>query len=269
LETQVVTPKTNRQPWNSPAIDNKDLGLATIPKFDQRMNIADLAAVTPEPPICDFYGLLVDHKGRLEPVREHAIRPSQAPQNRILVKNEHSLRAARPCKVINSIQGSDDDEIMVKIDPNESFLEWDNDTPPPLDQSYAQTRQNQSSSTKSRSEHSELARRVLSSGAVEMSTAKDTPKSYTSTAAMKANRPYNLGRQARKNSIKCDFIVLDNIIHHDEDDTLTDDNSNTSDDDSDIEMAGAAPENIENLRIDMQRPYAFNVSFFNRGQQSE
>jgi hypothetical protein len=204
-------------------MNNDDMNLATIPRFDQRRNMAELITVSPELPIHDIYGLLVDHENHPELARKYAIRASQAPQARTFVKNEQSLRGARPCKVINFSQNSDDNEIMVKIDPNESFLEWDNDAPPPLDQSNTQSRQNQSSSTKSRSDHSESARRVLFTDAAKTSTAKETLKSCTSVAAMKANRSYDLGRQARGNSINRDFIVPDDLISHDGDDTSTDD----------------------------------------------
>lgn len=59
----------------------------------------------------------------------------------------------------------------------------------------------------------------------------------------------------------------DNIIYLDGDDASTDDGSNTSEANNDVEMAGAMPEDLENLRIDMRRRHVFNVSFFNKGKQ--
>lgn len=120
------------------------MNLGSIISVDQRKQVAGLMAVALGLPTRDLCGLLIDYEGDLEPAKRQAIRASQAPQAEASVKTEHSRRAAQQAEAVHLFQDSDDDEIIVKIDPNESFLEWVDDTPPQIEQNNVQTRQNQS-----------------------------------------------------------------------------------------------------------------------------
>jgi len=59
-----------------------------------------------------------------------AVRASCAPPpRRPFVKREETPAVPKPQTVVDLAE--DDDEVMIKIDPNASFLEYDTDTPPP------------------------------------------------------------------------------------------------------------------------------------------
>jgi hypothetical protein len=81
-------------------------------------------AVAPALSVGELYSLLLDFEGDLAAARQQAIRASQAPSS-THIKQETSAAA-------NSLQQAprladdmgDDDEIMIKIDPNDPFLEW-------------------------------------------------------------------------------------------------------------------------------------------------
>jgi hypothetical protein len=81
-------------------------------------------AVAPASSVGELYSLLLDSEGDLAAARQQAIRASQAPSS-THIKQETSTAA-------NSLQQAprlicdmdDEDEIMIKIDPNDDFLEW-------------------------------------------------------------------------------------------------------------------------------------------------
>lgn len=81
-------------------------------------------AVAPGLAIRDLYDLLTDMKGNLTAARKHAIRASRAPSARPSIKPEPLLSRVQLQHDQRSAHGEYGDEVMVKIDPNEDFLEW-------------------------------------------------------------------------------------------------------------------------------------------------
>jgi hypothetical protein len=123
LQPEDVT--LSREEMSSSAIDNdQDLTLAAINDFDLRKKVAELMAIAPGLPIRDLYGLLLNCKGQLEPATRQAVRASQAPAFRDERQPSRPIHAPAAPKTVNLLQDSDSDEVMIKIDLNEGFLEW-------------------------------------------------------------------------------------------------------------------------------------------------
>jgi hypothetical protein len=85
--------------------DQNDMALGTISDFEMRKKVADLMTVAPALPVRGLYRLLVDLDGDLSAARREAMSASRARSIHPSIKN--------------------DDELMVKIDSNDSFLEWE------------------------------------------------------------------------------------------------------------------------------------------------
>jgi len=199
-----------------------------------RKKVADLMAVAPGLPVRDLYYLLLDLKGDLPAARKQAIRLSRAPSLCAPVKSERTPAAVRPRNVVNISEDTDDDEIMVKIDPNASFLEYDTDTPPP-----ESTRQKKPTAGRSR------------------------PTKSNSSRKRKDGAPPRR-RKEGENSISREFIVPDDEVEYETDKSSSEDSSehDVRHDDSDLDML--EPEDLEDLRIDMRRKYAINATILGR-----
>jgi hypothetical protein len=102
----------------------QDMTLGNISDFDMRKNVADLMAVAPALPISDLYRLLVDLEGDLPAARKQAIRASRAPSMHPSIKSDAPSTVGLPKTFSRPTYDTDGDEIMVKIDPNDAFLEW-------------------------------------------------------------------------------------------------------------------------------------------------
>jgi hypothetical protein len=81
-------------------------------------------AVAPASSVGELYSLLLDFEGDLAAARQQAIRASQAPSS-THIKQETSAAANLLQQAPKLVYDTDDDdEIMIKIDPNDDFLEW-------------------------------------------------------------------------------------------------------------------------------------------------
>src|SRR5205823_6474202 len=77
----------------------------------------------PAIPIRDLYHLIIDSKGQFSEARQRAIKMSEEPsihhQNKRCSQNRQLL------------DNDSDDEILIKVDYNDSAFDWDNDEPAP------------------------------------------------------------------------------------------------------------------------------------------
>ncbi|KAH7084438.1 hypothetical protein FB567DRAFT_82510 [Paraphoma chrysanthemicola] len=248
----------------------KDMTLANIEDFDVRKKVADLMAVAPALPVQDLYDLLMDMEGDIVSARRHARRASEAPRGRGLIKAEVESVSApvqRDCASA-CLSVADDDELMIKIDPNEAFLEWDSDTPtsqPALEwQSKAKKlsydKHGKTKSKKSKSKAKIQLPKAPATAKAKISKASASRKSTSEKArpAITVNRvpvPPIQRRRQQDLSTKRQFAVPDpEVISSNSD----------MDDDSDVEMLDAAPDHMENLRIDMRPPWAYNEDVLRR-----
>jgi hypothetical protein len=212
--------------------DEEVVTLGDIADFDTRQNVATLMAVAPGLAVRDLYHLLIDMKGDMPAAREQAtIRASCAPPSRPFVKREQTPAVPAPQNVVD-LADSDSDDVMIKIDPNAPFLEYNTDTPPP----------------------EESIRAKKPAAARKRRAQPNSARKRTKGVAVRHHR-------YRENSIN-DFVVGNGTVHYETDrSSSTDSESEASDvpngDDSDQEML--EPENLEDLRIDLRSKYACNA----------
>jgi hypothetical protein len=104
-------------------VNERDRKLGDIPDDDVK-RLADLTAIAPALPIKDIYSTLIDLTGDVATARKQAMRGRQALSARPLIKSELPLAAGLPPNFVTLTDDLDDDEVMVKLDPNDAFLEW-------------------------------------------------------------------------------------------------------------------------------------------------
>jgi hypothetical protein len=103
---------------------NETFALINIPDLPTRQNVAQLMAVAPGLEIRDLYDLLANMNGDFNAARKQAIRASRAPSlTPSVTATQPSTRLPPPQKLGLALEDHSD-EVMVKIDPNSSFLEW-------------------------------------------------------------------------------------------------------------------------------------------------
>jgi hypothetical protein len=102
----------------------QEMSLGNISNFDMRKKVANLMAVAPALPVRDLYQLLVDLEGDLPAARKQVIRASRAPSVHPPIKPEDQSTAGPSLPFSRLSHHADGDEVMVKIDPNDTFLEW-------------------------------------------------------------------------------------------------------------------------------------------------
>lgn len=102
----------------------QDITLNDISDFNTRNKVADLMAVAPVLPVRDLHNFLNEVDGDLEAARQHAISASRAPSVHHAIKREWTPWVPPTDETFWLQAGDDDDEVMIKIDPNEPFLEW-------------------------------------------------------------------------------------------------------------------------------------------------
>lgn len=106
----------------------QNLALADIPDAGMRRKVADLMAVAPSLPVRDLLDLLVEAEGNLPLARRQAVRASQPPPPTVPgIKSEQGVTAGTSGNARLAGYDYDGDEVMVKIDPNETFLEYVSD----------------------------------------------------------------------------------------------------------------------------------------------
>jgi hypothetical protein len=103
---------------------NTEMTLADIADYSLRSMVGQFIAVAPALPVRDLYHLIIDAKGHLPSAKEQAIRISKVPASRLQFVR---LSTFRPPPIE---EDEDGDEVMVKLDPNDSAFEYDTDKPP-------------------------------------------------------------------------------------------------------------------------------------------
>jgi hypothetical protein len=109
------------------------LGLKDIPDFLLRSKVAQLMAVGPAFSVSQLYHLLIEKEGRFETAKEH-ITP-KSPAN---LTTSYLATAVKPQAILSQSSDSNltqdpyDDQVMVKIDWDNSDLLFDNDAPSSL-----------------------------------------------------------------------------------------------------------------------------------------
>lgn len=118
-------PREQSEARKQPAGDiDPDMTLKDISDFVTREKVADLMAVAPALPVRDLFNFLCDVGGDLEAARRQAIRASRAPSVHPAIKRKWTPWVAPTDEAFQLQPGEADDEVMIKIDPNEAFLEW-------------------------------------------------------------------------------------------------------------------------------------------------
>lgn len=81
-------------------------------------------AVAPALPVEDLHDLLIEFEHDVPAARSRAMRASRGPSAKPAIKSEweESHEPSRNARLMG--YGYDGDEVMIKIDPNESFLEY-------------------------------------------------------------------------------------------------------------------------------------------------
>jgi hypothetical protein len=132
---RVAGKKTRRRRSTSPVPkdhdpDDVELQLKDIPDFTLRSKVAQLMAVAPAFSVSQLYHLFVDKEGHFETAKQYIIPKSPAsqtvPHPVTPVKSQAIL--SQPSDT-NPTQDPYDDEVMVKIDWDNSDLLFDNDAP--------------------------------------------------------------------------------------------------------------------------------------------
>jgi hypothetical protein len=98
--------------------------LGTISDFEMRKKVADLMVVAPALPVRGLYRLLMDLEGDLSAARKEAMRASCAPSIQPSTTPETPSAVGDAGSFSKLAYVANDDELMVKIDPNDGFLEW-------------------------------------------------------------------------------------------------------------------------------------------------
>lgn len=104
-------------------LDGTSFDLNNISDFNTRKDVAQLMAVAPGLPIQYLHDMLLELGGDFTAAKRQAIRRSRAPSVRPPIKKEPQSVQAPPQHVLRP-ENDDDDEVMIKIDPNLDFLEW-------------------------------------------------------------------------------------------------------------------------------------------------
>jgi hypothetical protein len=247
----------------------QDMTLSDIPDFDLRKKVADLMAVAPALPVRDLYNPLVDLHGDLATARTQALRASEIPRNRQSVKAEDPLgtTAIRHNYTSARMSVADDDELMVKIDPKESFLEWDSDTPPPPPANERRSRAKRPPPAKNSNTNAITTKPLKYQPSAKITTVEIGASRQSSSAKSRPQITVKRISASRTNhgrgqavSVRRRFVLPDDVISVDSDMSSSDSDSDSTPeaDDRDLEMLDAMPEHLDNLRIRMQPKYAYN-----------
>jgi hypothetical protein len=232
--------------------NSKDMTLADITDFSLRSMVAQLMTVAPALPVGDLYHLVIDSKGHLPTARRYAIRMSEAP-----IACRQSVRS--PLHISSPLErNEDDDEIMVKIDPNDPAFEWDTDEPPlpelaPKPKVQPPSKPSMKPKNKQSKTKSIVGPPTKSIVGLPTKCTKSETKSRPNIRVKcTKSTPIN-PTHTRESSFDREFVVPDNAVHlvlsdSDEEDA----GPPITHDDSDIEMI----DDPLDLSIDMQPTYA-------------
>ncbi|KAF2848715.1 hypothetical protein T440DRAFT_152220 [Plenodomus tracheiphilus IPT5] len=249
-----TTATSNRHPvlgqGHSSAVETlqgaAELSLADIRDFDSRSKVAQLMAVAPAFSVRELYDLLKDCKGRFVPAKARVLRASVS---------RHSV-APQPS------QDADADDIMVKIDPNDSFLEWDQDEPYELEHTMSRSNATKSRSRTHRNEYTPNppSRPQTRSRPSTRPAVPERPRTGAATKKLRsALRPRSC---LRETSSDRDFIAPDDEtpeVLTDASDSSRASSSTSNGKGSDSDKDPVTYQDAMDLDIDMQPRYAFNA----------
>jgi hypothetical protein len=133
--SRVTGKKTRRRQSTSPVREDHDpddveLQLKDIPDFPLRSKVAQLMAVAPAFSVSQLYHLLVDKEGHFETAKEYMMPKIPASQT-----VSYPTTSIKPQAILsqpsdsNPTQDPYDDQVMIKIDWDNSDLLFDNDAP--------------------------------------------------------------------------------------------------------------------------------------------
>jgi outer membrane biosynthesis protein TonB len=228
--------------------NSKDMTLADIADFSLRAMVAQLMAVAPAIPVRELYHLIIDSKGHLPTARKQAIRMSEAPI-------AHRQSAKPPLE-----RGEDDDEIMVKIDPNDPAFEWDTDEPP-LPEPASKTK---ACRAKPKPKPTSKPNKARSLQNLPTKRRKPEKRSRPNIGVKRTKSAPINPTHARETSFDREFVVPDYAVHL----VLSDSDEEHAGalvvhDDSDIEMIDEPLD----LSIDMRPTYAYNSGLLGKIQR--
>ncbi|KAF2024226.1 hypothetical protein EK21DRAFT_79138 [Setomelanomma holmii] len=249
----------------------QEMTLRDIADFDMGKKVADLMAVAPALPVQDLYNLLNDMGGDLAIARLQAAHVSSNQSNAPNIKAEATSTAQTPQVDFRAAyELHDDDELMVKIDTYDAFLEWDSDTPPPP---VPLEKQSRAQKARPVSSHSTQASRKRTTCASKNLAKKRNPTTSKASSTSRKKATISVRRhdgveragRLRLSLLDQQFVVPDDVVSLDSDDTSSGDSeSSIGVGDSDIEMLNTVPEHLDNLRIQMRRQNALNEEVLNR-----
>ncbi|EAT79199.2 hypothetical protein SNOG_13315 [Parastagonospora nodorum SN15] len=220
-------------------LDGASFDLNNISDFNTRKDVAQLMAVAPGLPIQDLHDMLLELGGDFAAAKRQAIRRSRAPSARPPVKHGPPLFRALPQQALSQ-ESDDGDEVMIKIDPNLDFLEWDSDAPPEPDLTPKRPAPKKSKPAKP-------------------GPTKLRPKvSYSGSNSRSSISVRRIQPRPRGGSINRSFIVPDNFVELESDASSAETERSDSTNDTDVQMGGTVPEDVEDLRINMRPQYSYN-----------
>ncbi|KAH5732437.1 hypothetical protein HBI17_211120 [Parastagonospora nodorum] len=220
-------------------LDGASFDLNNISDFNTRKDVAQLMAVAPGLPIQDLHDMLLELGGDFAAAKRQAIRRSRAPSARPPVKHGPPLFRALPQQALSQ-ESDDGDEVMIKIDPNLDFLEWDSDAPPEPDLTPKRPAPKKSKPAKP-------------------GPTKLRPKvSYSGSNSRSSISVRHIQPRPRGGSINRSFIVPDNFVELESDASSAETERSDSTNDTDVQMGGTVPEDVEDLRINMRPQYSYN-----------
>lgn len=228
--------------------------MAEIPDFDLRQKTAQLIAVAPGLPVSDLYHLLMEKNGRFEAALKEAVRASQAPSNML-----NSTRKTAPPRSVTvptttspRMQGYCEGEAEIKIDFDDPMFTWDNDapiTPQPEPQCRRQqTKKKQTKETMKRTANAFTESAIYAEAEQATGKARKRPASHVVKSSTLTG---NINRGIRATSYDLEFIVPDDEISENSDDTFYDTDESVL---RDIDMTDDGTD----LMIDMEPEFAYN-----------
>lgn len=226
-----------------------ELTLADIKNFEMRRKTAQLMAVAPGLPVADLYHLLMDKNGHFEAAMKDVVRASQAPRNASLYSNalSPSRAAATPLACLQRVSEEPKDDAEIKIDFDDPMFTWDNDAPAsPLPEPRRRKDRTQKTPKGIR-----FKSKVSSSIRPTKGTASN-PTQHKSHIVKRSRRTGDINRGIRATSYDLEFIVPDDEVLANSDDTYTDASEHSA-----VSYIDKTDDGTD-LLIDMEPEYAYH-----------
>lgn len=216
------------------ADDSIDLTLADIADFHLRQTTAQLMMVAPGLPVADLYRLLIDRRGHFEAAKQDVIRQSQQPYASVSPQRPLApSRAATVTQTTHDIVPVIGDEPFIKLDFDDPDFMWDNAASEEPRKQKRPSRARAGKFAKGSGSKGKLSKRLSSKG--------------------KGKSAGDVNRGMRETSYDRSFVVPDEEVLPDSDETYSDDTDPVSDQ-ADVDMT----DDGTNLTIDMKPRYSYN-----------